>query len=144
MLAFPDLKPADFQPWVDPAEAARRGLSQEQFAEKTAKQWKDGLAEWGEDGARIERFKNSVDIAIYTPGSSAGLPLSVLKTFSAPDAILVKNEEALQDRIASSVAGLLALLGIDADPLCSREHILLFQICWTVHGETVATSTWRA
>ena len=125
MLTFPDLKPESFKPWVDPAEATRRGLTLDQYAEKTAKLWKDGLAEWGEDGARIQRFKDAVDIAIYTPGSSAGLSLTVLKSFDAPGAAVSKDPEALRDRVSSSVAGLLALLGIDADPLRSREHILL-------------------
>lgn len=125
MLTFPELRPADFRPWIDPAEAARKGITPDEYAEKTATLWKNGLADWNEDGARIQRFKDAVDIAIYTPGSTAGLPLSVLKSFDAPDDAVLSNAEALRDRIGSSVSGLLALLGIDADPLRSREHILL-------------------
>src|SRR5437867_4430165 len=53
LLTFPDLKASDFRPWIDPAEATRRGLSPDQFAEKTALEWRDGLAQWGQDGARI-------------------------------------------------------------------------------------------
>jgi hypothetical protein len=128
LLTFPDLKPSDFQPWVDPGDATRQGVSVEQLAEKTATTWRDGLAKWGQEPARIRRFRDAVDLAIYTPGSSAGLPLALLKSFSAPPAEILNNNEALRDRVAGTVSGLLALMGVEADPLRSREHILLSNI----------------
>ena len=128
LLSFPKLRGEDFAPWVDPDEANRKGLSREQFAEQTAKLWQDGLAAWGQDGARITRFHDSADLAIYTPGSSAGLPLTVLRSFAAPPPALVSQGEAYRERVASSVSGLLALLGIEADPISSREHILLANV----------------
>ena len=128
LLGFPELRPEDFLPWVDADEAGRRGQTVEQFAAKTADQWKEGLAAWGEDGARIARMRNAVDLAIYTPGSSAGLSLTVLRSFDAPPPALVSQAELYRERIASAVSGLLALLGITADPISSREHILLSNI----------------
>ncbi|MDI9444224.1 MAG: ATP-binding protein, partial [Planctomycetota bacterium] len=128
LLTFPRLESADFRPWIDEAEAARQGITPEQLAEATAKKWREGLAEWGQDAARIERFRSSVDLAIYTPGSSAGLPLAVLRAFTVPPRSMLDQPDALRERIASAVSGLLALLGIAADPLNSREHILLAQI----------------
>jgi hypothetical protein len=128
LLSFPELRSEDFLPWIDTDEAARKGLTAEQFAAKTAEQWKDGLAAWGEDGARIARLRNAVDLTIYTPGSTAGLPLTVLRSFNAPPPALVGQTEAYRERIASAVSGLLALLGITADPVSSREHILLSNI----------------
>ncbi|MBN2082781.1 ATP-binding protein [bacterium] len=128
LLTFPRLAPADFAPWVDPGAAARKGLTPDEFAAKTAELWKSGLAQWGEDGARIQRLKDSVDWRIYTPGSSAGQPLSVLKSFSAPAPELLTDDDAFRERISGSVSGLLTLLDIDADPLKSREHILLSNI----------------
>jgi len=125
LLAFPDLKPADFRPWVDPAEAQRKGTTPDQLADETAKAWRDGLAAWGQDPARIARFRDAADAAIYTPGSNAGLSLTVLRSFAAPPAAILENGELLRERVGSAVSGLLALLGIDADPLRSREHILL-------------------
>lgn len=125
LLAFPELRPADFQQWLDPQDATRQGLSVSELAAKTAKVWKEGLAAWGQDGARIQRYRDAVDIAIYTPGSTAGLPLTVLKSFNAPPESTRSNNEALRERVSGSVAGLLALMGIDADPLRSREFILL-------------------
>ncbi|MDB5336058.1 MAG: hypothetical protein JWN70_1677, partial [Planctomycetaceae bacterium] len=125
LLAFPELKPTDFQPWIDTAEATRQGLSAEEFAQKTAETWRAGLKEWGQDGARIQRFKDAVDISIYTPASNAGIPLTVLRTFTAPSAATLQNNEAMRERVSAAAAGVLALIGIDFDPLQSREHILL-------------------
>ena len=126
MLTFPGLTAAEFQPWIDRAEAGRKGTTPEALAAKTAETWKNGLAEWGEDGDRIRRFRESVDIAIYTPGSTAGLPLSILRSFAPPPE--GSDPVATRERISAAVAGLLGLVGIAADPLKSREHILLSAI----------------
>jgi hypothetical protein len=127
-LTFPNLQSSDFIPWVEPESAARSGLTVNEFANKTAKTWKKGIAEWGQEASRIAKFKDSVDVAIYTPGSQTGLPLTILRSFAAPSAAVAEDPEALRDRILSTVSGLLALLGITADPLRSREHILLSNI----------------
>ena len=129
MLTFPGLTAAEFQPWIDPAEAGRKGTTPEALAAKTAETWKNGLAEWGEDGDRIRRFRESVDIAIYTPGSTAGLPLSILRSFAPPPD--GSDPVATRERISAAVAGLLGLVGIAADPLKSREHILLSAIVYS-------------
>jgi hypothetical protein len=125
LLTFPDLRPADFEPWIDPAAAARNGRTVAEEARATATLWTDGLAKWGQDAERIRTFRDNVELAIYTPGSTAGRPLSVLGSFGAPGAALLADAEALQERIQGAVSGLLALLGIAADPVGSREHILL-------------------
>jgi hypothetical protein len=128
LLTFPELRPEDFRPWVDEGEASRKGKSVDEFAAATAETWRKGLAEWGQDGARIQKLREAADVAIYTPGSEAGRPLSVLRSFAAPATETLADATALKERVASSVAGLLALLGIDADPIKSREHILLSAI----------------
>src|SRR4029434_9396774 len=84
LLAFPELRPGDFEPWIDPDEAARRGMTDEQWADAGSATLQKGLADWQQDGARVARYRDSVDMAIYTPGSDAGLPLTVLKSFAAP------------------------------------------------------------
>ena len=127
-LTFPELRGADFEPWVDPGEAERKGLSVAAQAAATAEKWREGLAEWDQDGARIGRLRDAAEIAIYTPGSSAGRPLSVLRSFAAPDAALAADATAMRERVGGAIAGLLGLLGIDADPVQSREHILLSAI----------------
>lgn len=125
LLTFPGLKPADFKPWIDPGEATRKGMTVDELAAKTAVNWKEGLAAWDQPPERIAKFRESADVCIYTPGSTVGVPLTILKSLSAPPAVIRDNPEAFRERIGSAVSGLLALLGVDADPLRSREHILL-------------------
>jgi hypothetical protein len=128
MLTFPNLSAAEFEPWVDAGDATRKGLSLSEYAAKTAETWKNGLAEWGQTPERIARLRAAADVAIYTPGSDAGIPLSVLRSFSPLSAELLADAGALRDRVGSVVSGLLSLLGIEADPIGSREHILLANI----------------
>ncbi|MDX2150614.1 MAG: hypothetical protein SFV54_07760 [Bryobacteraceae bacterium] len=125
LLTFPDLAPADFRPWVSEDEARQKGLSPDQFAAQQSELWRNGLASWGQDAARIRRLKESADFSIYTPGSEVGLPVSVLKSFAAPAAELRDDREAMRERVSSTATALLGLLGIEGDPLQSREHILL-------------------
>lgn len=134
LLSFPALRPEDFAPWIDTGAAARQGITPEESAIKTAETWRKGLADWDEDGARIARFRDAVDIAVYTPGSEAGRPLSVLQSFTAPSEEQRLDAGALRERVSATVGGLLGLAGIEADPLQSREHILLstlFEQAWT-------------
>ena len=130
MLTFPNLKSEDFFPWIDPEEAARKGASPKEYAGKTAALWNKGLSDWGQDGNRIRLFQKSADVSIYTPGSQAGRPLSILRSFDAPSGDLIQDTDALRDRILSAVSGLLTLVGIDTDPIRSREHILLSNILY--------------
>ena len=134
LLSFPDLKPADFAPWVDARAAAEAGQQPQQFAEAQAAAWKKGLADWGEGPERIARLRAAADFAIYTPGSTAGAPLSVLKEFAPPPVELRNDADLYRERIQSTVTGLLTLLDIEADPLTSREHILI---------ASVLDSAWR-
>jgi hypothetical protein len=128
LLSFPALAPADFAPWVDPAEAERKGKTPEAFAADTAATWKKGLADWGIDGERIRRYKEAADFVVYTPGSTAGVPINVLNSFQVPRGEIKKDEEAVLELITGSVSALLSLVGVEADPITSREHILLSKI----------------
>jgi hypothetical protein len=125
LLTFPALAAADFEPWVDPRAAAEAGQTSAAYAAGQAARWQQGLAEWGQEPARIARLREAAEFAIYTPGSSAGRPLSVLKEFAAPPEALRADAELYRERLQSTVTGLLTLLGIEANPLASREHILL-------------------
>jgi hypothetical protein len=133
LLTFPHLEAAELLSWVDSGEAQRKGLSVEQYAAQTAETWKKGLADWGQSPERIGKFRDAVDLAIYTPGSEAGLPLSVVRSFAAPAAELLSDSTALRERISTVVSGLLALLDRDANPINSRDHVLLstiFEDAW--------------
>jgi len=125
LLTFPDLKPDDFAPWILEDDARRAGKSKSDYAADQAARWKQGLADWGQDGHRIQRLRDAADFTIYTPGSTVGIPVSVLSSFARPD---LDDDEMLRERAQTTVSSLLALAGRDADPVKSREHILLSTI----------------
>ena len=64
-------------------------------------------------------------MTIYTPGSESGVPLNVVGSLAAPPLSWEDEAEVLRDEIEGTVTSLLALVGISADPLSSREHVLL-------------------
>jgi hypothetical protein len=125
VLTFPDLRSEDFQPWVNEDDARRAGKEIAAFAADQAERWKKGLAEWGEDGTRIQRLKDAAEFTIFTPGSTAGTPVSVLTSFQKP---ALDDQELVRERAQTTVSSLLALAGLDVEPLKSREHILLTSI----------------
>jgi hypothetical protein len=128
LLTFPDLAPADFAPWVDPAEAERSGITVEALAEKTATLWKEGLKSWDLGGTDIADLRASAGFTIYTPGSTAGVPMNVLGSLAAPGVDWDEEAETARDEIEGLVSGMLALVGVAADPLSGREHILVSNI----------------
>jgi hypothetical protein len=134
LLTFPQLRPEDFTPWVNESDAEKKGLTLEEYGRQQAEFWRQGLAGWGQDEARIRRLRESADFAVYTPGSTAGLPVSILASFAAPAPALLEDRELLGDRISTTVTSLLGLLGIEADPIKSREHILV---------STILDAAWR-
>ncbi len=127
-LQFPNLEPSDFRPWISPDNAARAGETPDAFAASQAELWKKGLARWGEDGERIAKLAKSAEVAVYTPGSTAGIPVSVIQSLEAPPEAMVNDPELLGAQIETTVASLLGLLGINADPTRSREGTLLSTI----------------
>ncbi|MFN0125696.1 MAG: ATP-binding protein [Verrucomicrobiales bacterium] len=131
LLTFPELRPGDFRPWINEDDAARKGQTADAYAAAQADLWRRGLAEWGQSGARISAFRERTDMVVYTPGSNAGIPVSILSSLDAPPFEVVDDGELFGDRIESTVSSLLALIGVSADPLQSREHILLSTIFGT-------------
>ncbi len=128
LLTFPQLRGEDLEPWINAEDAQRKGLSTLDFAQQQADMWKKGLAEWGQSQERIQRLKEAADFTIFTPGSTAGFPVSVLNSLEAPPNSILEDKELLRERISTTVTGFLGLLGIQADPLQSREHILISTI----------------
>jgi hypothetical protein len=123
VLTFPNLAPADFEPWVDPGQARAAGQSTTEFATAQAELWSNGLGGWNLSGTDIGALRDATDFTIYTPGSRSGVPLNIVGSLEAPANI--DDPEVVGDEIEGYVSGLLALVDIDADPLSSREHILL-------------------
>ena len=135
LLTFPSLQPGDFRPWIDEADATRHGRTPDEQAKWTAELWRGGLAQWDQAPTRIKRFAAAADRTIYTPGSRDGVPLSVLRSFAAPPAAVMGDQGALRDRLQAAATGILSLVGVDADPIRSREHILV---------STLLDRAWRA
>jgi hypothetical protein len=135
LLLFDDLAPASFAPWIDPEAARRAGQSLEQAAAAAASAWTAGLGEWGLAASDVAALKKAHEPAIYTPGSAAGRRLNVLQSLEAPGLDFDTAAEDLRDEIQGIVSGLLGMLGIDADPLKSRESVLL---------SNVIETTWRS
>jgi hypothetical protein len=135
LLHFPSLLPPDFQPWINPDQARRDGLTVEDAARQAANTWRAGLAQWGLGPERILALKNSAGFAIFTPGSSSGVPVSILASFQAPQIAWEPNRELLREKISGTVTALLGLVGLkEIDPVRSREHILLaniFEHAWS-------------
>jgi hypothetical protein len=125
LLTFPAQEAAAFAPWVNPDEARLAGLTVDAFAEREAARWREGLAEWGQSPGRVGRLRDAAEFAVYTPGSRAARPLSILRTFAAPAAAVSGDPELLAERASAAATGLLALAGIEVEPHRSREHILV-------------------
>lgn len=125
LLTFPNLTPEEFLPWVNADDAQRKGLSLPQHAEEQSKLWTKGLADWGQDAARVRRLRDAADFTIYTPGATFGRPVAILRSLAAPAPAIIDDAELFRSHISTTVTSLLGLLHIDADPLRSREHILL-------------------
>ncbi|HYE87586.1 MAG TPA: hypothetical protein VEA16_14585 [Vicinamibacterales bacterium] len=135
LLTFPALSAEAFTPWVDHDEARRAGQTVEAFGAAEAQRWAKGLADWGQDGARIQRLRDAVEFAFYTPGSASGRPLSIVKSFAAPEPEIMNDADLLQDRVSTAATSVLSLADVDAEPLRSREHTLL---------ATLFSDSWRA
>lgn len=128
LLTFPELRPEDFRPWINEDDARKKGLSPDEYAGQQAELWRKGLAAWNQEGERIRFLKQAVDFTVYTPGSTAGIPVSIVKSFAAPSAAIIEDGELLHDRVSGTAASLLGLIGVTADPIKSREHILISTI----------------
>jgi hypothetical protein len=133
LLTFPNLRPEDFAPWINPDDARRAGLDLAEYARDVAQQWRDGLASWSIVPPRIAAMKNAAQFSIYTPGSDAGLPVSILDSLRAPREGWVGFEESHRERINGLVTALLALIGRQVEPVKDREHVLvanIFENAW--------------
>lgn len=128
LLQFPDLLPENFLPWINEDDARRKGKTVEELAADTAGLWKNGLADWGIGTDRIRQLHESGVFTIYTPGSDTGIPVSILGSLAAPPLSFDEHAETIRERIAGTVSALLGLAGVQADPVRSRESILLASI----------------
>ncbi len=138
-LAFEDYDPKDFEPWIDPINAANKNKTIEQMAQDTASMWKEGTKSFFQDNSRVKKFAN-VQKTIYTPGSSAGVSVNILDTFDAPSQEVLDDSDTLSSLINATVSSLLSLVSIEADPISSKEHLLLSNIFYHFWNQGVSLS----
>jgi hypothetical protein len=134
MLQFPNLQPKDFKPWINPDDARRKGKTLDDYSEYVADLWRNGLNDWGITPDRIKSLGESADFTIFTPGSDAGIPISILSSLAAPDLDYEENTELIREQITGTVGALLELVGVKEDSVRSREAILLstiFEFYWS-------------
>lgn len=133
LLTFPDLDAKSFRPWINEDDAAKKGITPDEHAAKTAEMWKTGLADWGQSPERVSQLRDKVDINVFTPGSKAGIPVSVLSSLEVPPFEIMDDAELLGERVESTVSSLLSLVGVNADAIQSPEAVLvaaIFQHAW--------------
>ncbi len=133
LLTFPNLSSDEFKPWINEDDAKRKGQSVDEYAKAQSDLWQKGLADWGQNAARVKKLSEAVDVNIFTPGSNSGIPVSIMASLAAPAAEVMEDAEIFVQRVESSVTSLLGLAGVEGDPVQSPEHILLsniFTVCW--------------
>jgi hypothetical protein len=143
LLMFPDLDAQSFRPWINEDDAAKQGITPDEHAAKTAAMWQKGLLEWGQDPQRIRSLRDKVDITIFTPGSKAGIPVSILSSLAVPPPEIMDDGEMLGERVESTVAALLSLVGVEMAGTQNPEAVLLgavFQHAWAA-GQNLSLET---
>jgi hypothetical protein len=143
LLMFPELDAPSFRPWINEDDAAKQGISPDEHAAKTAAMWQKGLLEWGLDPQRIRTLRDKVDITIFTPGSKAGIPVSILSSLAVPPFEIMDDGELLGERVESTVSSLLSLVGEEVVATQSPEAVLLgaiFQQAWAA-GQNIGLET---
>jgi len=116
----------NFEPWVAD-EARAKDVDVNDYAVKISTMWKEGIESWGQNAERVEKF-SSVKKTIYTPGSSAGVGINIMSSLETPPAEIMEDSDTFSSYLKSTTVSLLSLVGIAADPLDSKEYILLAQI----------------
>ena len=87
--------------------------------------WKDGpRAGWGLEARRTRPCTTRPASPSTRPGRPRGIPLNIVGVAAAARRTAPTSRPS-RDEIEGYVSGLLGLVGIEADPLSSREHILL-------------------
>ncbi|CAA6800301.1 MAG: FIG00495827: hypothetical protein [uncultured Thiotrichaceae bacterium] len=126
LFADPEFSPSSFEPWIQ-EEARAKDKDVQEYAAKTATMWKEGIESHHQSSERVEKFA-AVEKTIYTPGSSAGVGINVLSSLETPPIEILEDSDSFASYIKTTVSSLLSLVGIEADPVESKEYILLAQL----------------
>ncbi|MDB4984914.1 MAG: putative ATP-binding protein, partial [Myxococcaceae bacterium] len=125
LLSFPSFDPAAFLPWVGTVAAPTDTRSPDQLAADLAYERARALGAWGIAESAVAAYARSTHVRVITPGSSAGEPLHVLSALERQSERWSQDPESARAALSAAVSLLLRLLGRDADPARSKEHVLL-------------------
>ncbi|MDP2276273.1 MAG: DUF853 family protein [Archangium sp.] len=83
------------------------------------------MAQLGLTAEAFAAFRASYQPRLYTPGATLGLPVDLLGSLGPP---ADGAPESLAEAADGAARSLLGLVGVEADPLTSREYLLLVQL----------------
>ena len=126
LLTDPTFDSKSFEPWVKD-EAITKEKDVAEYAKDIATMWQEGIKRDHQDENRVAKL-TAVEKTIYTPGSSAGISVNVLGTMDAPPSEITNDADSFASYLKSSVSSLLSLIGVEADPVSSKEYLLIAQI----------------
>ncbi len=125
-LVDSDFSKEAFEPWVRD-EAKSKDIDSLEYAQKISNMWKEGIESWGQNSERVRKLQ-AIKKTIYTPGSSAGVAINIMSSLETPPSEVMEDSDTFSSYLKSTTTSLLSLIGVTADPLDSKEYILLAQI----------------
>ena len=132
LLTDPKFDPKSFEPWVkDEAHSKEKDVAE--YAKGIANMWQEGIKRDHQDQTRVAKL-HAVEKTIYTPGSSAGISINILGSLEAPPQEVLSDADTFASYLKSTVSSLLSLIKVEADPVSSKEYLLIAQILanrWT-------------
>ena len=137
LLTFPELR-AGGLPALDQRGGCARaeGLSPADYARQQAELWKKGLAEWGEDGARIQRLRDGRRLRDLHAGQRGGAPgLRSSKSFARRRRRSRRTASCSATASSARPRACSVSCGIEPPIHQSREHILI---------STILDAAWKA
>ena len=124
-LAFEHFGHEPLLPWAESLMAPNDARSIEAVAKELAANRQRGLTGWGITQEHLSHYRTSTHVRVLTPGSSAGERVHLLSALERPSAHWTDDREAARQSLSAAISLLLRLVGRDADPARSKEHVLL-------------------
>ncbi len=125
LLTFAASDPAVLEPWVEVPPAEDTPDGRRQFAAGVADRRRGDLGQWGIGDPEIATYNARTHVRVITPGADAGELLHVLSSLERRSSRWDTDVEGASAALSAAISLILRLLGREADPAKSREHVLL-------------------
>jgi len=138
LLTDPKFDPKSFEPWVED-EARNKEKDVSEYAKGIASMWQEGIKRDHQDETRVAKL-HAVEKTIYTPGSSSGVSVNILSSLESPSSEVLDDADTFASYLKSTVSSLLSLINVEANPISSKEYLLIAQILadrW-LRGESIS------